>query len=235
MERSGYVFGVEDSGVEDGERGDAVEVEELFALRVADALRRRPERLPRRVRVRLRRGCAHSDEELVPAGVCGELGVEGGGHEPPLPYRHDHLFEALRRLLLRRHVVLGEHLHVRAGGDDGGGADEEGAEGVVGGAQRRGRGEERLEAVDLAPEKVAVHLHVQTAQQVLPALLLTVSSRGEEDEPRTCSPDWPLRPRKRAERFHQTPSLGDERHSSGLAARDDEPRHVRELLRASNL
>jgi hypothetical protein len=65
---------------------------------------------------------------MAPPRVGGDLRVEGGGHQIALFHRHDNLLHRHLRRLLRRQHVLCQHLHRGPRGQDGGRADEDGAE-----------------------------------------------------------------------------------------------------------
>lgn len=76
---------------------------------------------------------------------------------------------------------------------DDGRADEDRSEGVVGvggGGGEEGQGEQGLEGLGLASEVVAVHAHVEAADQFLAALLGAVGGLGEEDEAGAGAPGW---------------------------------------------
>ena len=180
----------------------------------------------------------HADEEFVPPGVRGDLGMERGGHQLFLLHRDDDLLEALvvdLRPLLLGEDVLAEDLDAVADGEDGGCADEEGAEGSVLVARDLAR-QVGLERVDLGAEKVAVHGDVEAAEELLPALLRTaVDALGEEDEPRARAPDRTALRLKVAERVEQVPAPADVRHGGRLPAGDDEAVASRQLLRLANL
>ena len=164
--------------------------------------------------------------------------MERGGHQLFLLHRDDDLLEALvvdLRPLLLGEDVLAEDLDAVADGEDGGCADEEGAEGSVLVARDLAR-QVGLERVDLGAEKVAVHGDVEAAEELLPALLRTaVDALGEEDEPRARAPDRTALRLKVAERVEQVPAPADVRHGGRLPAGDDEAVASRQLLRLANL
>ena len=169
----------------------------------------------------------------MPPGVRGDLGVERRRHQPLRLHRDDDLLESLvvdLRALLRGENVLAEDLDPVADGKNGGGANEDGAEGsvVVAGDLARQVG---LERVDLGAEEVAVHGDVQATEELLPALLRTaVDALGEEDEPRARAPDSTTLRLKVAERVKQVPTPADVRHGGGLPAGDDQTMAPRQLL-----
>jgi hypothetical protein len=103
------------------------------------------------------------------------LRVEGCPKERALASRDNNAMHSRESHgALGRHVVLCEHLHARATGQDGWRSDEYRVKGGPAAQRQQAgrRGELRLEGVDLAAEEVAAHLHVQAADKHLAALLL---------------------------------------------------------------
>src|SRR5437868_5093049 len=102
-------------------------------------------------------------EQLVDASIVGQLGVEGGDEDPPVAREH------------RAAVDLGEHLDARADLFEPGGADEDGPQRLVAVPEV----EIRLEARDLAPERVAPDAEV--AETEVPAVEYDHPRAGAED------------------------------------------------------
>src|SRR5690606_12706455 len=101
-------------------------------------------------------GADQVHEQRVQPVVVGQLGVEGGGDHPALTHRDD--------VLLTRVHDAGQDVDLGSHPLDPGSPDEDGPERH---ALDPGHPEVALEGVDLAPEGVAPHRHVQGAQALL--------------------------------------------------------------------
>src|SRR2546423_8647534 len=146
------------------------------------------------------------EEELVDAGVVGELRVE----------RRDE--NASRAREHRPAFVHGQHLDLRPRLLDPRRADEDAVQRLV----LAGEVEVGLEALDLAPVGVPTHRDVDEPEVVAP----------EQDHPRTGAEDRRLEAPERLVEAVEPRELEDRRR---LAARDDEPVEPVQLLRLPDL
>src|SRR4051794_24060976 len=150
---------------------------------------------------------SHSvQEHLVDASVVGQLRMERGNEQPPLAREH------------RVTVDLGQHLDVRADVLEPWSADEHRTQRLVAVADV----EIRLEARDLAPERVAPHAEVAEREVV-----------AVEDNHPGARPEDRLR--EIPERLVEPVEPHQPHERRGLAAGDDEPVESLDLLGLANL
>src|SRR5262245_3489840 len=108
--------------------------------------------------------------------------MKGRGEDRPLPHGDDYL-------LAVGEFQLGEPFYLGAGSGNGRGTNKDGMNRL---SAKAGYIQVGLKTVDLAAKIIAVDRHIQTTQQGLAALFLTLRPLGQQDHPGTGAPGGPL-------------------------------------------
>lgn len=141
--------------------------------------------------------------------VIGQLGMEGGGEDVPLPHGNG------------EPVDPGEYLHAGADLFNERRSDEHGFEGrlirwIAVRCGERAQLQRSREAVDLPPEGVPAHGSVQEADARLPGMIEDV--RAEQDKPRTRAEYGHPAPDQLAHTVHHAPFDKELAHDRAFAA-----------------